>query len=255
MKTIQEWAEYYYNVCKVWVYTGNQVFKWIDWRNMSDKDYLNKVQSYDWAKGKFLMVVLGKKGLRAIQIKWKYKTAVPDILKLLGLYVDYPWVYNEFGNIWIIIDTPNTVVGGIDANNDCFKLIWEGSIHIPYEERSSKDSLSFISNIPKEHPTQISNDKLRECIKKLSKAKYWKKYEKKEDEESNKRLAEWIHNPETKKNGCGCMTFLLMIIVCAILGVGSDNSLDAGTITIGIICIVALFLVGAFITGAFKDKG
>lgn len=244
METMQEWASYYQKL-RVWVYPGYLPFKWLDWRKLNDKVYLEKAQTYDWNRTKYMMLVVGKKGTRAIKINWSYKSALSNVLTILGLPLDYLWIINNT-DYYIIVDSPNLLLGGIKAKTDKFEVIWEAGIQIPSDTSSC---LCFLDTVPDKHPNVVSNDTIKECISKLSKESFWKKYKKKEPINTKGCLTSIVTEHETRKIGCGCATFIPPLIAAALLESGQLHGFWG--ITLALMVVVMSFLIGAFVTGLF----
>lgn len=252
MNTLKEWAEHYYNVCKVWVYPGNHDFSWEDWRNMSECDYRETFMSYDWDSAVSIKAVTGKKGICAIQFPKDEdpricNNAIQKALKSLDLPKDYQWVMETEVSLSIVIDVYYNINEISRKRYRDFRIITEKGLNFPpYTKEDKYYSPWFKDAIPDKHPTQVAKDTLYKAIETLNSSTII--------ERNNNKWFKGRNREEFLKVGFGCGILLLLLIVCAILGIGSEQKLDTGQVIIGFVCIVVLFLVGAFVTGAFKNK-
>ena len=96
MSTYKEEIDWYWNR-RVYVYPFKSVtgdFNWLDWRNLNDDGYIDRIQEYNKTDAIGLNLVCGKKGVCGIGIRRDennvHSLKVLHIaLKYLGLSKDY----------------------------------------------------------------------------------------------------------------------------------------------------------------------
>lgn len=105
MQTIRDWAEFYKEK-RLWVYPYNLDEKpWLYWKNIkSDTEYNLTSNQWNWDANIGIKIVVGKKGVRVIEVT--NKQLLKKALQLLNLPEEYPWVIYSQSKYGIIIDTP-----------------------------------------------------------------------------------------------------------------------------------------------------
>lgn len=167
MNTIKDWAEWYQQR-KVWVFPYNtQEESWSFWKNKNDKDYFNISKTWHWNEALGLRLVVGKKGVRVIEVS--NKRLLFQTLKLLGLPKDYPWVIYSSAGYGIVVDTPNVSKRVFGLTNRGYKkvlLLWEGYYVLPTTDIAR---YFYENRVPQGHPAQISDDLYLDCVESLTK--------------------------------------------------------------------------------------
>lgn len=163
MSTIAAWARFYVDK-KLWVYPYNlEENGWLYWKNLKSDDAYNQVALlWDWTSSMGIKLVVGKKGVRVIEVH--NRTVLAKALTLLGLPKDYPWITYSTARYGIIVDTPNVSQRVKGMGNRGYKnltVIWEGYYVLPCVNIPRY----FYSNrIPDGHPIQVSDDVFMDCI-------------------------------------------------------------------------------------------
>lgn len=167
MKSLQDWAEYYYSKgIYVWM-PGGRPFDWSEWRS-SYRQSLADVKAYNWKIAHDVYGVAGKRGIRVLSIKTNNADEntrdvfVKKVLELLNLD-KYPWVISDTDSFSVIFDC---IVTG-NKIEDIFgnvSILYEGVFALP----SSNSSVKFYFNgIPTIKPIQIRNKTLENCVEVL----------------------------------------------------------------------------------------
>ena len=163
MQAIKDWA-IFYKEKRLWVYPYNLKEEgWIYWKKLkSNDDYMTVFNSWDWEESNGIKLVVGKKGVRVIEVSTK--KLLKKALALLGLDDGYPWIIYSKSGYGIIVDTPGVSIRTKGMSNKSFKqllLLWDGYYVLP----SIGVSRYFYKNqVPQEHPRQIEDDGLLNCI-------------------------------------------------------------------------------------------
>lgn len=166
MQTIRDWAEFYKEK-RLWVYPYNLDEKpWLYWKNIkSDTEYNLTSNQWNWDANIGIKIVVGKKGVRVIEVT--NKQLLKKALQLLNLPEEYPWVIYSQSKYGIIIDTPGISIRTKGMTNRYFKhalLIWNGSYVIP---SPGVPRYFYKNQIPQSHPKQIEDDVLMDCLNRL----------------------------------------------------------------------------------------
>lgn len=168
MNIIQNWVQFYMEK-RLWVYPYNLDEKaWLYWKNLkSQTEYEQASQTWDWNNSTGIKLVVGKKGVRVVEVT--NKQLLKKALNLLGLPEDYPWIIYSQSKYGIIVDTPNVSSKVKGIGNRGYKqvlLLWEGYYVLP----SSGIPVYFYKNrIPTGHSKQIADDTLLNCVEVLVK--------------------------------------------------------------------------------------
>ncbi len=160
---------------KVWVYPSNlEERPWAFWKGKKDKEYLELLQHWNLDDATGLKLVIGKKGIRGIEIRHIENTesVIQEVLELLGIPdKEYPWIIDRRDGVAVIVDTPNTsstVMGMTNREYGNVRMLWEGYYTLP-----SIGVLRYFygNRLPKEHPAQVSDNTFVECFEAMI-AKY-----------------------------------------------------------------------------------
>lgn len=168
MNTIKEWADFYTEK-RLWVYPYNLEEKeWLYWKSMkSNYDYNDLFQTWDWNKSAGIKLVIGKKGVRVIEVS--NKRLLKKALQLLDLPENYSWIICHTSGYGIIVDTPNVskcVSGMTNKSYKSLQLLWEGYYVLPCV---GVPRYFYKNNIPTEHPKQVTDEVYVNCVKDLIK--------------------------------------------------------------------------------------
>lgn len=166
---IQEWAEFYFSN-KINVIPDSEHFDRVDWRHKNQT--IEELRGYGWASTKEIYAIIGKKGIRAINLlklgneSVDYKNLIVDrTLSLLGIPQDYPWVVDYVDSISIIIETPDDIQGMDNRYYRYSELLWQDTLLLP----SGGDVHFYFGQLPKKRPTHIDNKNLLDGIEILNK--------------------------------------------------------------------------------------
>lgn len=162
MQTLQEWANYYQRM-KVWVFPFSlEEVAWKFWKDKKDADYLALFKTWDWDGESGLKLVVGKKGIRMIELSDREQLS--EVLSLLELPDDYPWIIDSVQGLGIVVDTPSathSVFGLGNKSNSYCRLLWEGYYVLP----SIHVSQYFYKNrMPTDHPSQVLDSLFVNCL-------------------------------------------------------------------------------------------
>lgn len=168
MTTISEWAEYYKKM-RVWVFPYmSQEMQWKFWKNKHDMDYWNLSKTWAWNDDTGLKLVVGKKGIRVIELH--NRDLLDKALSLLGLPEDYPWIIVSCLGYGIVVDTPNVSSCVFGMTNRGYKdvlLLWEGYYVLP---TTGIPRYFYKNRMPSEHPTQVTDEVFVDCVDILRKS-------------------------------------------------------------------------------------
>lgn len=163
MKSIRDWVSFYTGK-RLWIYPYNmEEIEWLYWKGLkSDNEYNMIFQGLDWEEYTGIKLVVGKKGVRVVEVT--NKQLLKKALSLLGLPEDYPWIIYSQSKYGIVVDTPGISKRTKGITNKSFKqvlLLWDGYYVLP----SIGIPRYFYQNrIPEGHPKQIEDDRLLNCI-------------------------------------------------------------------------------------------
>lgn len=166
MNTLIDWARFYADK-RLWIYPCNlKENEWLFWKNLkSNNDYDREAQLWDWDNSDGIKLIVGKKGVRVLEVT--SKQTLKKALTLLELPKDYPWIIYSQSRYGIIVDTPGVSKITKGIQNKSFKklsILWEGYYMLP----STGIPRYFYKNLlPQSHPKQISDDILINCFEKL----------------------------------------------------------------------------------------
>jgi len=166
MQTIKDWAEFYKEK-RLWIYPYNLEEKqWLYWKNLKTKEeYYQVFDTWNWKNSTGVKLVVGKKGVRVVEIT--NKELLKKALQLLNLPEDYPWIIYRQSRYGIIVDTPSVSIRTKGMGNRSFKhvlLLWEGYCVLP----ATGIPVYFYKNrIPTGHPQQIEDDKFLDSVEAL----------------------------------------------------------------------------------------
>lgn len=176
MSTYKEEINWYWNR-RVYVYPFKSVtgdFNWLDWRNLNDAGYIDRLQEYNETDAIGLNLVCGKKGVCGIGIRRDENDrhsleVLHTALGYLGLPKDCTWVIQTPHENIIIIDAQTGFNKKDQKKFENIRIIWESFIQLPVRGEVSSYPVQFIGFYPQEHPTQVSKDTIYKCITELSK--------------------------------------------------------------------------------------
>lgn len=165
-RSLLERAEYYC-LQKIWVYPYNLKEKPIVfWKNIKNsEDYRALFQSWDWDDAIGVKLVVGKKGVRVLEVKTK--TLLKKALRLLGLPEDYRWVLYSPTRYGIVIDTPGVSIASKGMSNRSYKnvlMLWDGYYVLPAE---GIPVYFYQNRVPIDHPTQVQDEVFFKCVNHL----------------------------------------------------------------------------------------
>lgn len=166
MQTIKDWASFY-RERRLWVYPYNLEEKqWIYWKNLkSENQYNDMFNAWDWNNSIGIKLVVGKKGVRVLEVT--NKKLLKKALRLLNLPEDYSWIIYSQSKYGMVVDTPGTSKRTSGMTNRSFKqvlMLWDGYYVLP----SVGITRYFYNNqVPQGHPKQIQDDMFLDCISKL----------------------------------------------------------------------------------------
>ena len=172
-KSLNDYAEYYFNKCLfVCPYYGGKI-DWKDWKNRVQNE--EDVRSYTWKTFEGISLVAGKKGIRVLKFMdieemgiVKVFTIVKEALDILHLPEDYPWVVLTSSSISIIVESPDDIQGmrnkSYPGRKD-FKightiLLWQELFTLP----TTNPRIHFLSSFPDERPMHVTNTKIFKCL-------------------------------------------------------------------------------------------
>lgn len=150
MKTIQEWAEYYYEKgLLLWMPINNQPLT--EW-SKSFKQSIENINEYNWDCVSNIMGIAGSNDIIVISLNVKNKSEeykdllVNRVSQLLGLR-RYPWIIYSADEIDIIlhIRLSNTHNRKNRVYYDTFSILYEGIFTLPSSKRSG---CNFYCGIP-----------------------------------------------------------------------------------------------------------
>jgi hypothetical protein len=164
MKTIQDWAEFYFNK-GINVVPDSEHFDWVDWRHKNQT--IEELRGYDWASAKELYAVVGKKGIRVLSLLGVENESVEfrnilveRVLSLLGLPFDYPWVVDYCDAICVFIESADDIQGMKSQKYRDMELLWQDTLTLPTD-----GSIHFYScQLPNERPAHVLNETLLKCM-------------------------------------------------------------------------------------------
>lgn len=164
MKTIQDWAEYYFNK-GINVIPDNEHFDWADWRHK--KQTIEELRGYDWASAKEIYAVVGKKGIRVLCLlrvgeeSIDYRDLLIErTLSLLDLPYDYPWVVDYGDAISIFVESADDIQGMKSQKYLDMELLWQDTLTLP-----TNGSIHFNScQLPNDRPAHVQNKDLLKCM-------------------------------------------------------------------------------------------
>ena len=247
MKNLKEYADLYISK-GIWVYPYNnfrESFNWTHWKELSDTDYLEEYNSYNWNSANGINIVTGKNDICMLSFPRdtdeRYTTkSIETLLRLLGLPKDYEWVF--LGNTYVALVIK--IDGDIgNAHRKRYK-----EIHIYYKDNSilppgSLEHSSYESyfkwGLPKMPPTKIASTTFLKCLDELNNINLV-------DTGEGERKA--LEIKKGLKVGCGCLTIVAMVAILAAMGVFDGEQLGFMETTLVIISMIALFALGAYIT-------
>lgn len=166
MNSLQDWAQFYTEK-RLWIYPYNlEEMEWLYWKKLNSKEeYEQAAQEWDWKSSTGIKLIVGKKGIRVVEVT--NKQLLKKALNLLDLPEDYSWVIYSQSKYGIIIDTPNVSSRMKGMGNRSYKqvlLLWEGYYVLP----SIGMPVYFYNNrVPMRHPKQISDDRLLDSFESL----------------------------------------------------------------------------------------
>ena len=162
MKTLQEWAKYYQKL-GIWVLPYPSQAGWDSfWKRKSDKDYYNISKRWTWNEDKGLHLVVGRKGVRVIELlknscEGDTTKHLLKALRLLRLPEDYSWIIERKDRLGIIIATLEDSVDISKSWNGYHGrdlLLVEGHYVLP----PSNDSIKFYKDrLPNEFPNMVDS--------------------------------------------------------------------------------------------------
>lgn len=166
MQTIKDWASFY-RERRLWIYPYNLEEKqWLYWKNLkSESQYNDMFNVWDWDNSTGIKLVVGKKGVRVLEVT--NKQLLKKALHLLNLSEDYPWIIYSQSKYGIVVDTPGVSKRTSGITNRSFKqvlMLWDGYYVLP----ATGIPVYFYKNrIPTEHPQQIEDVKFLDSVNKL----------------------------------------------------------------------------------------
>lgn len=170
MRTLRDWAEYYYEMGILVYPFPSQHYPWDsveEWATFNQT--LQIVRNYKWELFESLMGVSGKNGIRVLRLNINKEDAeyrsycIDRIFSLLKLE-RYPWVIDTKDALEIIINCqsffpPETFFGFRDM-----VLIYKGNFPLPC---TGEEASFYFNGIPTIKPAVITQKALADCIEVL----------------------------------------------------------------------------------------